>query len=103
MHKPAEVGLLRRGNGWTSAAEEYTQQSEPIETDRPNTSNSTSVVPVASLQNENGTNVSRRNGAGIFERHQQPLATRHPAVVMRRAIGRNWRQLLWQSHALRTA
>jgi hypothetical protein len=50
-----------------SAAEECTQQSEPIETDRPDTTNSSVVVPMGSLQNENGANVSRRNGADIFD------------------------------------
>ena len=49
------------------ADEECTQQSEPIETDRPDTTNSSVVVPVGSLQNENGANVSRRNGADIFD------------------------------------
>ena len=49
------------------AADECTQTSEPIETDRPDTTNSSVVVPVGSLQNENGVNVSRHDGAGIFD------------------------------------
>lgn len=50
-----------------AAAEGCTQASAPIETDRPDTTNSSVVVPVGSLQNENGANVSRRNGADIFD------------------------------------
>src|SRR5215472_15830101 len=50
-----------------SAAEECTQTSAPIDTDRPDTTNSSVVVPVGSLQNDNGVNVSRQDGAGIFD------------------------------------
>ena len=39
----------------------------PIETDRPDITNSSIVVPVGSLQNENGINVSRRDGADVFD------------------------------------
>ena len=39
----------------------------PIATDRPDTTNSSVVVPVGSLQNENGLNVSRRDGADVFD------------------------------------
>src|SRR5450631_2265101 len=49
------------------AAEECTQTSAPIETDRPDTTNSSVVVPVGSFQNENGINFSRRDGARIFD------------------------------------
>src|SRR5215831_14473079 len=49
------------------AAEECTQTSAPIATDRPDTTNSSVVVPAGSLQNENGANVSRRDGADIFD------------------------------------
>jgi hypothetical protein len=51
----------------SSAAEGCTQPSGPIETDRPDTTNSSVVVPVGSLQNENGANVSRRGGVGVFD------------------------------------
>jgi hypothetical protein len=51
----------------TVAAAECTQPSNPIETDRPDTTNSAIVVPVGSLQNENGINISRQNGADIFD------------------------------------
>jgi hypothetical protein len=50
-----------------ASAEECTQPSAPIATDRPDTTNSSIVVPVGSLQNENGTNVSRRDGADVFD------------------------------------
>jgi len=49
------------------AAEGCTQTSTPIATDRPDVTNSSVVVPVGSLQNENGANVSRRAGADIFD------------------------------------
>jgi hypothetical protein len=49
------------------AAEGCTQTSAPIATDRPDVTNSSVVVPVGSLQNENGANVSRRAGADIFD------------------------------------
>src|SRR5438270_8259165 len=49
------------------AAQECTQTSAPIETDRPDTTNSSVVVPVGSFQNENGFNISRRDGARVFD------------------------------------
>src|SRR5262249_16150981 len=49
------------------AAEGCTQASAPIATDRPDVTNSSVVVPVGSLQNENGANVSRRAGVDIFD------------------------------------
>jgi hypothetical protein len=50
-----------------AAIGECTQASAPIATDRPDVTNSSVVVPVGSLQNENGFNVSRRDGANIFD------------------------------------
>jgi hypothetical protein len=50
-----------------AAADGCTQPSAPIATDRPDTTNSSVVVPVGSLQNENGINVSRRDGADVFD------------------------------------
>src|ERR1700719_2110739 len=50
-----------------AAATECTQPDSPIETDRPDTTNSSVVVPVGSLQNENGINVSRHDGADIYD------------------------------------
>jgi hypothetical protein len=50
-----------------AAAEGCTQPSAPIATDRPDVTNSSVVVPVGSLQNENGINVSRHDGADVFD------------------------------------
>jgi hypothetical protein len=50
-----------------AAAEECTQPTNPIETDRPDTTNSSIVLPVGSFQNENGINVSGQNGAQVFD------------------------------------
>jgi outer membrane putative beta-barrel porin/alpha-amylase len=50
----------------SAAAAECTQPSSPIETDRPDVTNSSIVVPVGSLQNENGIDTSRDHGANIF-------------------------------------
>jgi hypothetical protein len=55
------------GLGGAPAAEQCTQTSNPIETDRPDTTNSSIVVPVGGLQNENGSNISRRDGSDIFD------------------------------------
>jgi len=49
------------------AAKECTQTGAPIATDRPDVTNSSVVVPVGSLQNENGANVSGHTGADIFD------------------------------------
>ncbi|HMA72412.1 MAG TPA: transporter [Xanthobacteraceae bacterium] len=64
---PAIITALAWSTTAAVAAEECTQPSEPIATDRPDTTNSSVVVPVGSLQNENGANVSRRNGADVFD------------------------------------
>jgi outer membrane putative beta-barrel porin/alpha-amylase len=64
---PAVVATLAWYTAPATAAEECTQPSAPIETDRPDTTNSSVVVPVGSLQNENGINVSRRNGSDVFD------------------------------------
>src|SRR6266446_8114713 len=50
-----------------TAAEKCTQPSSPIETDRPDITNSSVVVPVGSFQNENGMNVSRSGGGQVFD------------------------------------
>ncbi|MGB5180600.1 MAG: transporter [Xanthobacteraceae bacterium] len=49
-----------------AAAAECTQPDSPIETDRPDVTNSAVVVPVGSLQNENGVDTSRDHGADIL-------------------------------------
>jgi len=45
-----------------NADEGCTQTSAPIETDRPDVTNSSVVIPLGSFQNENGINFSRSNG-----------------------------------------
>ncbi len=65
--QPAVVVILAWHANPAFAAEGCTQPSEPIETDRPDTTNSSVVVPVGSLQNENGANVTRRSGADVFD------------------------------------
>ena len=64
---PGVVAVLTWLATSAAAAEGCTQPSAPIATDRPDTTNSSVVVPVGSLQNENGINVSRRDGADIFD------------------------------------
>jgi hypothetical protein len=50
----------------SAPAAECTQPNTPIETDRPDVTNSSVVVPVGSLQNENGIDTSRDHGATIL-------------------------------------
>src|SRR5258708_23160547 len=52
---------------FAAGAEECTQPSNPIETDRPDITNSSIVLPVGSFQSENGINLSRRDGAQVFD------------------------------------
>src|SRR3984885_2818160 len=61
------VGSVVTLGASAAASKECTQPSNPIETDRPDTTNSSIVAPVGSLQNENGINISRRDGADIFD------------------------------------
>ena len=49
-----------------AAAAECTQPDAPIETDRPDVTNSPIVVPAGSLQSENGIDTSRDHGADIL-------------------------------------
>jgi hypothetical protein len=58
--------LIRLGAP-AAAADGCPQPSDPIATDRPDVTNSSIVVPVGSLQSENGVNVSGRDGARIFD------------------------------------
>jgi hypothetical protein len=51
----------------SAAADECTKPSSPIETDRPDVTNSSIVLPVGSFQNENGINFSRQNAAQVFD------------------------------------
>jgi hypothetical protein len=61
------VGYLASLAASLADAEECTQPSNPIETDRPDTTNSSIVLPVGSFQNENGMNLSQRDGAQVFD------------------------------------
>jgi hypothetical protein len=57
----ALLGCLASVAAFTAGAEECTQVSNPIETDRPDITNSSIVLPVGSFQSENGINLSRRD------------------------------------------
>ncbi len=48
-------------------AADCTPTSAPIETDRPDVTNSSVVVPVGSFQQENGINLSRPNNGVAFD------------------------------------
>jgi len=61
------LGYLASLAAFTVGAEECTQPSNPIETDRPDITNSSIVLPVGSFQSENGINLSRRDGALVFD------------------------------------
>jgi hypothetical protein len=61
----ASVAASLAGIG-SAAAAECTQPNTPIETDRPDVTNSPIVVPAGSLQNENGIDTSRDHGADIL-------------------------------------
>jgi hypothetical protein len=74
LRKPSDIGkLLPVAMAMATllepvfAADECTQTSAPIETDRPDITNSSVVVPVGSFQSENGINSSRRDGSLIFD------------------------------------
>src|SRR5215470_7406460 len=67
LSPPSIAAALALSVAPVGAAEECTDPSAPIATDRPDVTNSSVVVPVGSLQNENGANVSRRAGADIFD------------------------------------
>ena len=48
-----------------AAAEQCPQKDSPIDTDRPDVTNSSVVVPQGSFQGENGVNFSQRAELGI--------------------------------------
>jgi hypothetical protein len=60
-------GTLAAFGAGAAAAGECPQPNKPIETDRPDVTNSSSVVPVGSLQNENGVDQSRNHGADVLD------------------------------------
>ena len=61
----AAIGLVLLILGGVPAnADQCPQKESPIETDRPDVTNSSLVVPQGSLQNENGINFSQPSGGG---------------------------------------
>lgn len=50
-----------------ASADQCPQRESPIETDRPDVTNSSLVVPQGSFQSENGTNFSQRDGDHEFD------------------------------------
>jgi len=62
----ASVLVLAVSGTPATAAEKCTQTSSPIETDRPDVTNSSVVIPVGSFQIENGANLSRSGGSPDF-------------------------------------
>jgi hypothetical protein len=62
----ALVAASLTGIGSAAAAAQCTQPDSPIETDRPDVTNSPIVVPVGSLQNENGVDTSRDHDADLL-------------------------------------
>jgi hypothetical protein len=50
-----------------AAAEQCPQQDSPIDTDRPDVTNSSVVLPQGSFQSENGINLSQRDGGRAFD------------------------------------
>jgi len=63
----ASVLVLAVSGTPATAAEKCTQTSSPIETDRPDVTNSSVVIPVGSFQIENGVNLSSSGGSQIFD------------------------------------
>jgi hypothetical protein len=61
-------GLILSALGaWPAAADQCPQQQSPIETDRPDITNSSVVVSQSSFQSENGINLSQRDGIRAFD------------------------------------
>jgi outer membrane putative beta-barrel porin/alpha-amylase len=61
------VSMLVHLGAPAAAADGCPKPSDPIATDRPDVTNSSLVVPVGSLQSENGINFSARGGSRIFD------------------------------------
>jgi hypothetical protein len=62
------IGLSFSALGASAAAADQCPQKEgPIETDRPDVTNSSVVVPQGSFQNENGINFSQRDGGRALD------------------------------------
>jgi Putative MetA-pathway of phenol degradation len=62
----ALLAIFLTGFETIAIAAECTQPDTPIETDRPDVTNSSVVVPAGSLQSENGIDTSRDRGADIL-------------------------------------
>ena len=67
MRATAVATFLASATVSVAAAEECSHPSNAIETDRPDTTNSSTVIPVGSFQSENGINVSRQGGTQVFD------------------------------------
>jgi hypothetical protein len=63
----AFLGLLALPPVAAAAADNCPQPSSEIATDRPDTTNSSLVVPQGSFQQENGVNISRRDGGQVVD------------------------------------
>jgi hypothetical protein len=64
----ALIGLSLSAVGATAAsAEQCPQKESPIDTDRPDVTNSSVVVPQGSFQSENGINFSQRDSGRAFD------------------------------------
>jgi hypothetical protein len=55
--------VLQAATAFAAEPDRCPTAAQPIETDRPDTTNSSIVVPAGSLQSENGTDVSSQSGA----------------------------------------
>jgi Putative MetA-pathway of phenol degradation len=68
MSRAASIGgLLSILYASGAFADQCPQKESPIETDRPDVTNSSLVVPQRSFQDENGVNVTQRDGSGEFD------------------------------------
>jgi Putative MetA-pathway of phenol degradation len=64
----ALIGLFLSAVGASAAsADQCPQKESPIDTDRPDVTNSSVVVPQGSFQSENGINFSQRDGGRAFD------------------------------------
>jgi Putative MetA-pathway of phenol degradation len=67
LQSALSVGLLAASATAALADDRCSQETAPIVTDRPSVTNSAVVVPVGTLQNENGINFSRPDGDQVFD------------------------------------
>src|SRR5260370_15966007 len=69
--------LLIYHSTFTAKADSCPSVKDEIDTDRPDVTNSSVVVPGGSLQIENGLNISTRDKQSICGRHKYAAARRH--------------------------